>query len=217
MPIFILSIQRPTIVALNSELISDDVDLIEKILVLPQDLLKLLAGIEDCGVVPSGEYVSDPLKRVVHMVLEKIHGDLSWNHVLLLSVFSEEILLVDGEMLADRFNEVLVALYCYLLRLIGAKELICDRKLVQPCRDIIYGWRDIMELIFCDDLIQDSLKLTDIRACIVGDEFGDFLGDDEFPRSRFLLEDREPCLEIGHGDIDDDPPLEAASESWLKL
>ena len=82
-----------------------------QILIFLEHSLKFLARIEHCGMIASAKNIPNPLKCIVHTIFEEVHGDLTRNHVLFLTVLTDEVFCFKSKMLRNMIEKILITTY----------------------------------------------------------------------------------------------------------
>lgn len=164
------------------------------------------------------KYIADPLVRIAKLIFEEIHRDLSRYHQVSGTVIAENRFFFDTEIITHRFDHLFIrnrTKYVFDAIFPLSYVRMLDSESSKARTYGINGWHAPVELILSNHLVENTLYLSYIAAEIVGDILGYFLWDDKFFFTSFLLEDSQTSLKIWFINIDHDPPLKSAHESWL--
>jgi hypothetical protein len=75
----------------------------------------------------------------------------------------------------------------------------------------------MLEVVFCDNLIEYSFDLTDIIGDVFGYKFCYFLFEDKLSSSGFFLDDCKSSFVVWLTEVNCNSPLESTLESWFEL
>lgn len=124
-------------------------------------------------MVTTGEYIPDAFVGVIELVLEEIHRDLARDHVFFFTILREECTDLDTEVSRDCLDQILIATAATAETATrgDSRRERSDREFRETEGDILESWWSPLEIMFCDDLIEYSLDLSDIGCHVFRYEF----------------------------------------------
>ena len=99
-------------ILLYSEFITNDVEFIDDLLIFFHNFFEFFYTVHYCGMIASREDISDTFIGVMEFIFEKIHRDLSWNHIFFFAIFREKSTDFDTKVTRYGLYEVFVATVC---------------------------------------------------------------------------------------------------------
>lgn len=175
-------------------------------------LFEFFARVHYSCMISSRKNIPNAFICIMKTIFQKIHSHLSWNHIFLFSILRKEHTNLDSKMSRNCLYKIFITTlphtYGSSLCKTGRNRPHCQFR--ETIYYIFECWWSILKIVFCDNLIKDSLDFTNIRSYIFCDKLSNFCRKKKLSSTRFFLNDSQTSLIIRLTKIHCNSPLESA-------